>query len=167
MAGIVTLKKGEGRTLKSGGFWGYDNEIASIMGSIADGDITEVRDFDGYFLGRGYYNSHSKIRIRLLSRTREEEIDDAFFERRVRAAWNYRKQIIDTGSCRVIFSEADGLPGIVVDKFSDVLVAESETLGIDRHKDTILRLLKQVLSEDGIDHLLEDGADWLSRVEKR
>ena len=146
----VILKKGEGRTLKAGGMWVYDNEIASIQGSFENGDIVEVRDFDGYCMGCGFINTNSKITVRMLSRKKDTVIDEAFIRRRVRDAWNYRKETIDTSSCRVIFGEADFLPGIVVDKFSDVLVVESLALGIDRWKLTIVEALKDILAEDGI-----------------
>lgn len=147
---IVTLKKGEGRTLKVGGAWVYDNEIDSIMGSFENGDIVTVHDFDGYFLGYGFINTKSKITVRILSRKKDTVIDDAFLEERVQAAWDYRKQVIDTGSCRLIFGEADFLPGIVVDKFADVLVVESLALGIDKLKLQILDAVKRVLAKDGI-----------------
>lgn len=147
---IITLKKGEGRTLKSGGMWVYDNEIDSILGSFENGDIITVHDFDGYFMGYGFINTNSKITIRVLSRKKENFITEEFIERRVRNAWEYRKQTVDTGCCRVIFGEADFLPGIVIDKFSDVLVVESLALGIDKLKPVILEALKKVLGEDGI-----------------
>lgn len=147
---MAALKKGEGRSLKAGGLWIYDNEIAEVKGDFEDGDIISVEDFDGYFLGYGFINSASKIRIRMLSRRRENRITPAFLEDRVRAAWVYRKNVIDTGSCRLIFGEADFLPGIVVDKFSDVLVVESLALGIDRLKPLLLEDLKKVLAEDGV-----------------
>ena len=147
---IVTLKKGEGRMLKSGGLWIFDNEIASILGSFEDGDIVEVHDFDGYGLGKGFINRNSKIRVRMMTRNRHQEIDEAFLKMRVQEAWDYRKKVSDTGSCRVIFGEADFLPGLVVDKFSDVLVVQSLALGIDRLKDQIVELLKEVLAADGI-----------------
>lgn len=147
---VVTLKKGEGRLLKSGGMWIFDNEIASIMGSFENGDVVLVRDFDGYPLGKGFINTNSKITVRILSRDESTEINHEFFEERVRAAWNYRKKTVDTGSCRVIFGEADFLPGLVVDKFTDVLVVQSLALGIDRWKLEILDILKDVLKEDGI-----------------
>ncbi len=147
---VVTLKKGEGRTLKAGGMWVYDNEIASVEGSFENGDIVEIRDFDGYGMGCGFINTKSRITIRLLSRRKDTVIDADFMERRVRDAWEYRKQTIDTSSCRVIFGEADFLPGMVVDKFSDVLVVESLALGIDRWKLVIVGALKKVLAEDGI-----------------
>ncbi len=147
---IVTLKKGEGRMLKSGGLWIFDNEIASILGSFEDGDIVAVHDFDGYGLGKGFINRNSKIRVRMMTRNRHQEIDEAFLKMRVQEAWDYRKKVSDTGSCRVIFGEADFLPGLVVDKFSDVLVVQSLALGIDRLKDQIVELLKEVLAVDGI-----------------
>ncbi len=147
---IVTLKKGGGRTFKAGGVWIYDNEIDSITGSFENGDIVTVHDFDGYFLGYGFINTKSKLTIRILSRRKDTVIDDTFLEQRVQDAWDYRKQVIDTGSCRLIFGEADYLPGIVIDKFEDILVVESLALGIDRLKVQILEAVKRVLSKDGI-----------------
>lgn len=148
---VVTLKKGEGRLLKAGGMWVFDNEIASIMGSFLNGDIVLVRDFDGYPLGKGFINTNSKITVRLLTRDENQKIDSKFWEDRVRDAWEYRKKVTETGSCRLIFGEADFFPGLVVDKFSDVLAVQSLALGIDRWKEEILELLKKVLKEDGIE----------------
>lgn len=147
---IATLKKGEGRSLKAGGPWVYDNEIASILGSFENGDMVIVHDFDGYPLGRGFINTNSKIRIRMMTRKSEQEIDEGFLRKRVRDAWEYRKKTVDTSSCRVIFGEADFLPGLVVDKFSDVLVVQSLALGIDRLKGKILELLKEEMARDGV-----------------
>ena len=146
----VTLKKGEGRTLKAGGAWIYDNEIDSVVGSFEDGDIVLVHDFDGYPMGRGFINRNSKIRVRMMTRNIHQEIDQEFLRMRVQNAWNYRKKTVDTGSCRVIFGEADFLPGLVVDKFSVVLVVQSLALGIDRMKETIVGLLIEVMAEDGV-----------------
>ncbi len=147
---IATLKKGEGRTIKSGGMWIYDNEIDTIMGSYENGEIVIVHDFDGYPMGKGFINDHSRIRIRLMTRKVQQEIDEAFLEMRVRNAWEYRKKTVDTDSCRLIFGEADFLPGLVVDKFEDVLVVESLALGIDKMKLQIVELCRIVLAEDGI-----------------
>lgn len=147
---IVTLKKGEGRSLKAGGLWVFDNEIDTIMGTFTNGDIVIVHDFDGYMMGRGFINQNSKIRVRMMTRNKEQQIDEAFLRNRVQTAWNYRKDTVDTSSCRVIFGEADFLPGIVIDKYEDVLVVESLALGIDRFKETIVRLLKECMAEDGI-----------------
>ncbi len=147
---IVTLKKGEGRSLKAGGLWIYDNEIDSVLGSFQNGDIVVVHDFDGYGMGRGFINLNSKIRIRMLTREQDQQIDRDFLKRRVREAWEYRQKTVDTSSCRVIFGEADFLPGIVIDKFSDVLVVESLALGIDRLKLEIVTCLKEVLAQEDI-----------------
>ena len=147
---VVKLKKGGGRTLKAGGMWVYDNEIESVKGDFENGDVVEVCDFDGYDMGCGFINTRSKITVRMLSRKRGTVIDEAFIRRRVQDAWNYRRETIDISSCRVIFGEADFLPGIVVDKFSDVLVVESLALGIDRWKGTIVEALKDILARDGI-----------------
>lgn len=146
----VYLKKGEGRLLKSGGAWIFDNEISHIDGGFLNGGIVEVHDFDGYPLGKGYINQNSKIRVRILTRDVNEAIDSAFFRKRLENAWNYRKKTVDTSSCRVVFGEADFLPGITIDKYEDVLVVESLTLGIDRYKDEIVDLLKDILAKDGI-----------------
>lgn len=150
MSAIITLKKGEGRTIKAGGMWIFDNEIDTIAGEFADGDIVTVRDFDGYPMGKGYINRKSKIRVRLMTRHVEQEIDREFLGLRIRNAWEYRKKTVDIDSCRVIFGEADFLPGIVVDKFSDVLVVESLTLGIERFKIDIINILKEIMAEDDI-----------------
>lgn len=147
---VAVLKKGEGRALKSGGPWVYDNEIASIMGNFENGDIVIVRDFDGYPLGRGFINTNSKIRIRMMTRNENQEIDREFLKMRVRDAWEYRKKTVDISSCRVIFGEADFLPGMVIDKFSDVLVVQSLALGIDKLKMIIIEELKSAMAEDGI-----------------
>lgn len=151
MEAIVTLKKGEGRTIKAGGMWVFDNEIANIMGEFENGDMVIVQDFDGYKMGKGFINTNSKITIRLMTRNSEEKINEEFLMMRVRNAWEYRKKTVDTRSCRIIFGEADFLPGLVVDKFSDVLVVQSLALGIDRLKHTILDSLVKVLKEDGIE----------------
>ena len=147
---VVTLKKGEGRFLKSGGMWIFDNEIANIMGSFVDGDIVLVHDFDGYPMGKGFINTNSRIVVRMLTRDEHRRIDDEFMEKRVRDAWEYRKKVVDTGCCRVVFGEADFLPGLVIDKFSDVLVVQSLALGIDKWKEKIVELLKKIMAEDGI-----------------
>lgn len=147
---FVTLKKGEGRTLKAGGMWVYDNEIDAITGNFENGDIVSIHDFDGYFMGYGFLNTNSKIAVRLLSRHKDNPVTEDFIHRRVLDAWNYRKETVDTSCCRIIFGEADFLPGIVVDKFADVLVVESLALGIDRLKSLILTALVDILNNDGI-----------------
>ncbi|MCM1105492.1 MAG: class I SAM-dependent rRNA methyltransferase [Blautia sp.] len=175
---IVTLKKGEGRYVKSGGLWIYDNEIDTITGRFHNGDVVAVRDFDGYPLGRGYINQNSKIRVRMLTRRMEQEVNEELLRARVQRAWAYRKDVLrrsqppalegkleeilrkglgslgmeymDVSACRLIFGEADFLPGLVVDKYSDVLVLQCLTLGMEQFKEQIVALLKDVLAADGI-----------------
>lgn len=173
---IVTLKKGEGRTIKAGGAWIFDNEIDTIMGTFTNGDIVTVHDFDGYPMGKGFINQNSKIRIRMMTRHADQEIDREFLRMRVQNAWDYRKQVLaggndsvigvdeakktipgigttgrpDLNCCRVIFGEADFLPGLVVDKYADVLVVECLALGMEQFKETIVSLLKEILLADGI-----------------
>ena len=173
---IVTLKKGEGRTIKAGGAWIFDNEIDTIVGTFTNGDIVTVHDFDGYPMGRGFINQNSKIRIRMMTRQSDQEIDTEFLRMRVQNAWDYRKQVMaggndsvigvdeakktipgigttgrpDLNCCRVIFGEADFLPGLVVDKYADVLVVECLALGMEQFKETIVSLLKEILLADGI-----------------
>ena len=148
--GAVYLKKGEGRSMKAGGPWVYDNEVERIEGEPLDGDVVSVHDYNGFCLGKGFLNRRSKLRVRMLTRNRNQEIDEDFLRMRVENAWEYRKKVVDTGSCRVIFGEADFLPGLVVDKFSDVLVVQSLALGMDRYKSFILETLKELMAKDGI-----------------
>lgn len=156
MSAIVNLKKNEGRTVKGGGAWVFDNEIESVVGEYEDGDIVLLKDCEGRNLGRGFINSNSKIRVRLMTRNSDEEIDRAFIRMRVKNAWEYRKEVMKSSSqdnlnsLRIIFGEADFLPGLVVDKYNDVLVVQSLALGIDKLKNIILEELKDVLKEDGI-----------------
>jgi len=147
---IVALKKGEGRTLRAGGLWVYDNEIDSITGTVENGELVLVKDCNGYPMGIGFINRNSKITIRLLTRNKDAVIDKEFFRKRVKDAWEYRKKTVDTSSCRVIFGEADYVPGMVIDKFEDILVVQSLALGIDRYKMLILDLLKEEMAADGI-----------------
>lgn len=152
--------------LKAGGLWIFDNEIDTIRGTFSgssmvtekdarngvycNGDIVNVEDFDGYPMGKGFINVNSKIRIRMMTRNPEQKIDEEFLRMRVKDAWEYRKKTVDISSCRVIFGEADFLPGLVVDKFADVLVVQSLALGIDRYKETIVGMLKEIMAGDGI-----------------
>lgn len=150
MSAIVTLKKGEGRTIKAGGAWIFDNEIDTITGRFKNGEVVTVHDFDGYPMGKGFINQNSKIRIRMMTRKPDQEIDEAFLKMRVKNAWEYRKTTVDTSSCRIIFGEADFLPGLVIDKYEDVLVVECLALGMEQFKEIIVNFLKEILAEDGI-----------------
>ena len=150
---IITLKKGEGRTIKAGGAWIYDNEIDTIVGTFTNGDIVTVHDFDGYPMGKGFINQNSKIRVRMLTRKVEQEIDRDFLRMRVSNAWNYRKNVVmstdDLNCCRIIFGEADWLPGLVVDKYDSVLVVECLALGMDKIKEIVLEELVNIIRDDG------------------
>lgn len=148
----ITLKKGGGRTLKAGGAWIYDNEIDSVTGDIADGELVHVHDFDGYYMGIGFINRKSKITVRMMSRVKGTQIDDAFIKMRVKNAIDYRMAVIkeeDRSAFRVIFGEADWLPGIVIDKFADILVVQSLALGIDNFKLKIVEFAREILGEYG------------------
>lgn len=149
---VLTLKKGEGRSLKEGGQWIYDNEIDTIVGTFKNGDIIVIHDFDGYEMGYGFINQNSKIRVRMLTRNPKDLINRDFFVKRVQNAWEYRKTVMgeDISSCRVIFGEADFFPGLVVDKYEDVLVVECLALGMDRLKVMIIDILKEEMEKDGI-----------------
>ena len=161
---IVTLKKGEGRTIKAGGAWIFNNEIDTITGTFKNGEIVNVHDFDGYQMGRGYINQNSKIRVRMLTRKADQAIDPEFLQMRVQNAWEYRKNVMqpeDLSSCRVVFGEADFLPGITIDKYEDILVLECLTLGMETAlvencdetctlKEMIVKLLIKIMKEDGI-----------------
>ena len=168
----VVLKKGEGRTIKAGGAWIFDNEISTVEGKFENGDIIEVHDHDGYFMGYGFINTNSKIRVRMMSRKKENPVNEELIEKRIRNCWEYRKAVMSQNmcentyiriaekekdesdytslSCRLVFGEADFLPGITIDKFSDVLVIESLALGTDRMKDIIIDTCKKVLMEDKV-----------------
>ena len=148
----ITLKKGGGRTLKAGGAWIYDNEIDSVTGDVADGELVHVHDFDGYYMGIGFINRKSKITVRMMSRVKGTQIDAAFIKMRVKNAIDYRMAVIkeeDRSAFRVIFGEADWLPGIVIDKFADILVVQSLALGIDNFKLKIVEFAREILGEYG------------------
>ena len=145
----IYLKKGEGRTLSAGGFWIYDNEIARVEDLTAPGDLCAVFASDGYALGIGYYNPASKIAVRMLTRDVDAVIDEAFFRARVETAVAYREAVTGLDNCRLIFGEADRLPGLTVDKFGPVLVAQTLSLGMEKWKDVIFTALLTVLSAHG------------------
>ena len=139
------------RSVLSGHPWIYGTEISG-GGPCPDGELADVAGPRGAFLGTGFYNSHSKIRVRLISRNANDTFDEAFFERRLRYAWEYRKAVLgaeDLSCCRIVFGEADGFPGLTVDRFGNILVAQTLSLGIERIKPMLFRLLCKILGEDG------------------
>lgn len=132
--------------------WVFDNGITQVKGEPEDGCLCDVLSPKGRYLGTGYFNSHSKIRVRIISQNANDAFGEAFFQRRVRYAWEYRKTVMGqegTGNCRVIFGEADGFPGLTVDKFGDILVTQTLCLGTELRKDLIFPALVQAIEEDG------------------
>ena len=145
----VTLRKTRETRVRGGHPWIYASEIERVEGAFENGDIVDVADFRGKFIGRGFYNPQSQISLRILTRN-DEPCDRDFFARRIQDAWDYRKLLCDPMSCRLIYSESDFLPGLVVDKFSDVLVLQSLSLGIERIKDMLCDLLMEIVRPVGI-----------------
>jgi 23S rRNA (cytosine1962-C5)-methyltransferase len=144
------LHKGKGRRVESGHPWIYRDEIDEYDGEYSNGDIVEVYNFRKEFIGKGYINDISKITIRIMTRDINEAIDEEFFRKRLRDAWEYRKKVIDTSSCRFIFGEADFLPGLTIDKFEDYYVIQSLALGIDKYKSIIVKLLVEEYDAKGV-----------------
>lgn len=147
---VVHLAKGRQKRVTAGHPWVFQTEVEEIKGHFVPGDIVDVVDHRGKFLGRGYCNPASQIIVRIMT-YREETIDAAFIRRRVEEAWEYRKRLLpDLSSCRVIFGEADLLPALIVDKFGDYLVLQTLALGIDRWKKEIVEILDDLLRPRGI-----------------
>ena len=152
-AKIAVTPKGE-RALTGGHPWVYEGEVVSIEGAAEDGGLADVVSQRGSWLGCGFYNSRSKIRVRLVSRNANDDFSDDFWARRLRYAWEYRKAVMgetDSRCCRVIFGEADFFPGLTVDRFGDVLVAQVLSLGVERIKHRLFPLLVDILRQDGQD----------------
>ena len=150
-ARITVTPKGE-RALTGGHPWVYEGEVVSLEGTAEDGGLVDVVSRRGSWLGCGFYNSRSKIRVRLVSRNANDDFSDEFWTRRLRYAWEYRKTVMgetDSRCCRIIFGEADFFPGLTVDRFEDVLVAQVLSLGIERIKHRLFPLLADILRQDG------------------
>ena len=150
---VHITQKGE-RALTAGHPWVYAAEVTELSGPVEDGGLADVIGHKGAYLGTGFCNSHSLIRCRLLSRNANDRFDDAFWQRRVQYAWDYRKAVMppeDLHCCRVIFGEADGFPGLTVDRFGPVLVVQVLSLGMEHIQDRLLPILAQVLRRDGQD----------------
>lgn len=165
----VYLAKGRQARIEAGHPWVYQTEIDRVEGTFRGGEIVDVLDYRGRFLGRGYINPRSTIAVRILTR-RKEEIDREFFQRRILAAWEFRRKLLLEGasdSCRVIFGEADFLPGLIVDKFADYLVVQTLTLGIDRWKDVIVDVLDEIIRPKGIYERNDVSVRELEGLEQR
>ena len=152
-AKVTITPKGEA-ALTGGHPWVYEGEVTAVESGAEDGGLVDVVSRRGSWLGCGFYNSRSKIRVRLVSRNANDDFSDAFWERRIRYAWDYRKVVMgetDSRCCRVIFGEADLFPGLTVDRFESVLVTQTLSLGMERIKSRLFPLLARVLREDGQD----------------
>lgn len=145
----VKLKKKEERRILRGHPWIFSNELERLTGLFSPGEIVDVTDSTGRFIGRGYINPHSLIAIRILTR-KQEEIDLAFFREKIAAARSLRTMLGFGEAFRAVFSEGDGLPGLIVDKYGDVLVVQSSTAGIDGQLDVILAVLETEYSPRAI-----------------
>ena len=145
----IILKRKVGSRVLNGHPWIFANEIGEIKGAMGPGDIVEVYTSEGKFLGKGYANPQSQIAVRILT-TGKEEIDEAFFFRRIETAWRYRQQLGYTENCRLVFGEADFLPQLIIDKFNDYFVVQTLALGIDRWKPAIVKALQQLFAPKGI-----------------
>ena len=140
------------RFLQGGHVWVYGNEIIDCPYGIENGDIVDVTSRKGRYLGSGFFNAESKITVRILSKNANENFDPAFFRRRIGYAIDYRLTVLggNISSCRLIFGESDGFPGLTVDKFNDILVTQTLSLGIEKRKNVIFPLLIETLNEYGI-----------------
>lgn len=150
MACKFYLYRGKGRNAENGHLWIYANEIENFDGEYENGDIIEIYNFRQEFIGKGFINDASKIAIRIMTRDINEKIDEDFFRKRLKAASDYRKKVIDYSSCRFLFGEADFVPGMIIDKYEDYYVIQSLALGIDKYKDIIVKLLMQEYAAKGV-----------------
>lgn len=149
MTKVFLKKKIQSRVL-TGHPWIFGNEVGEMDGTVEPGDIVSVFTHNGIFVGKGYINPKSQILVRLLTRDKNEEIDEAFFLNRIRKAWEYRKKLGYVENCRLVFGEADELPALIIDKFNDYLVLQTLALGIDRWKDAIIKALLEIFNPKGI-----------------
>ena len=146
----VFLRRKISPRVANGHPWIFANEVDRIEGEVNGGDTVQVFGHDKKFIGQGYINPKSQILVRLLSRNREEVIDEAFFGRRIRACWEYRKKLGYTENCRLVFGEADAMPQLIIDKFNDYFVLQTLALGMDKWKPAIVNALNEVFSPKGI-----------------
>ena len=147
---LIITAKGT-RWVEQGHPWIYEGEVIRQEGDCENGGLMDAVSEKGKYLGTGFFSKHSKIRLRLLSRNANDRFDAAFWQRRLQYAWDYRKTVMggDISCCRIIFGEADGFPGLTVDRFSDLLVTQTLSIGMERVKDTVFPLLVELLRQDG------------------
>ena len=150
MAYQIYLKKGEEKRIIGGHSWVYANEVAKIEGKDKNGALASVYSFDGKFIGKGYINHLSKILIRIFIRDEKEEDSDELFRTRLVAANDYRQKLGYENAYRMVFAEADDLPALIVDKYADYLAVQLLSLGMDKQRERIVRLLQELFSPKGI-----------------
>lgn len=148
---IVTVSDKAARSLRSGHPWVYDAEVLDVRDAPQNGALVQVESRSGKWLGIGFYNSNSKIRVRILTRNANDTVDSAFWQRRLEYAVAYRRTVmgVDFSNCRLVFGESDGFPGLTVDRFESVLVAQVLCLGMERIKKEILGALVSILKDSG------------------
>ena len=148
---IAVISEKAEKSIRSGHVWVFGEEVRELIGNAQDGELVDVVSRKGSFLGTGFFNSNSKIRVRILSKNANDRFDSAFFERRLRYCFEYRKTVMgaDFDCCRLVFGEADSFPGLTVDRFGDILVTQTLSLGIEKRKNIIFPLMVKVLSDMG------------------
>ena len=148
---IAVISEKAEKSIRSGHVWVFGEEVKELIGNAQDGELVDVVSRKGSFLGTGFFNSNSKIRVRILSKNANDKFDKAFFERRLRYCFEYRKTVMgaDFDCCRLVFGEADSFPGLTVDRFGDILVTQTLSLGIEKRKNIIFPLMVKVLSDMG------------------
>ncbi len=146
----VYLKRKISPRVANGHPWIFNNEVEKVEGDVQGGDVVEVLDHDKKFIGKGYINPKSQILVRLLTRTRTDEINDRYFIEQINKCWEYRKRIGYTENCRLVFGEADSLPQLIIDKFNDYFVIQTLALGIDVWKPAIVNALNTIFQPRGI-----------------
>lgn len=163
----VILKSNIRKRVEKGHPWVYENEIEKVDGKYINGDIVNVLNPKGKFIGKGYINDNSMIRIRIMTRDIKEEINKDFFYKRILRAWEYRKRLVNTDSCRIIYGEADEIPGLIVDKFNDYLSIQTLTYGIEQYKDLIVDILREVVDPKGIYERNDNNVRKLEGLEEK
>lgn len=167
---VVHIIEGRHKRIEGGHPWVYKTEISRIEGSYSEGDNVDVLDFRGRFLGRGFINTRSMLTVRIMTQKREEDISEEMIRRRLRQAWSYRQRVLESTephACRIVFGEADFLPGLIVDKFADMLVLQVLALGMARWQDIIVEELVSLVSPTGVYERNDQPVRRLEGLEER
>jgi 23S rRNA (cytosine1962-C5)-methyltransferase len=146
----VFLKRKISNRILNGHPWIFANEVEKVEGTPGAGDIVEVFFHGNKFLGKGYYNAQSQIIVRLLTRSKDVEINDEFFLEKLTKCWQYRQKLGYTENCRLVFGEADDLPQLIIDKFNDYFVIQTLALGMDKWKPALVKAIEKIFKPKGI-----------------